>query len=157
MPPRRAAGEKRGFAVARLITHWDEIVGPDTARMARPVRLGWARGQRSSGLGATLTLAVPGPAAPMVQMLAPRIIARVNAALGFAAVARVALAQGAEAPPAHAGLAEDAAPFTPRADPALAQRACAVADGVRDPALRSALEALGRSVLSRSDTSKGLP
>ncbi len=92
----RAAGESRGFAAARLLTRWDDIVGPEIARLARPVRLGWGRGKRAQGLGATLTLAVPGPAAPMVQMMGPRIVERVNAALGFAAVARIALAQGAE-------------------------------------------------------------
>ena len=27
----RAAGETRGFAVSRLLTHWEEIVGPETA------------------------------------------------------------------------------------------------------------------------------
>ncbi len=35
----RKAGESRGFAVSRLLTHWEEIVGPELAAMARPVRL----------------------------------------------------------------------------------------------------------------------
>ena len=155
----RAAGEKRGFATAKVITHWDEIVGADTARIARPLKLGWARGQRSRGLGATLTLAVPGPAAPMVQMMAPRIVERVNAALGFAAVARIALSHGAE-PTVATGFAEPGAPFTPappHTGPALAERAQALAQDVRDPALRAALEGLGRSVLSRHENTKGLP
>ncbi len=152
----RSAGEKRGFAVARLLTRWDEIVGPDTARLARPVKLGWARGKRTQGLGATLTLAVPGPAAPMVQMLAPRIVERVNAALGFAAIARIALQQG-PAPEPAAGFAEPAAPFTPAAKPDHDDRAARAAAGVQDPALRAALESLGRSVLSRHDNRKGAP
>lgn len=152
----RTAGEKRGFAVARLLTRWDEIVGPETARLARPVKLGWSRGKRAQGLGATLTLAVPGAAAPMVQMLAPRILERVNAALGFAAVARIALAQDTDA----RGFAEPAAPFTPapaRTTPDRTARAAEAAQAVRDPALRAALESLGRSVLSRHDNRKGAP
>ena len=153
----RSAGEKRGFAAARLLTRWDEIVGPETARLARPVKLGWARGKRAQGLGATLTLAVPGAAAPMVQMLAPRIVERVNAALGFAAVARIALAQGAEPAADPRGLAEPATTFTPGPRRDHTDRAAQVAQSVRDPALRAALESLGRSVLSRNDTPKGAP
>ena len=33
----RKAGEARGFAVSRLLTHWDEVAGADIAAMARPV------------------------------------------------------------------------------------------------------------------------
>ena len=48
----RAAGETRGFAVSRLLTHWPEVVGADIAAMALPVKIGYGR----DGLGATLTL-----------------------------------------------------------------------------------------------------
>ena len=33
----RRAGESRGFAVSRVLTHWAEIVGTDLAALARPV------------------------------------------------------------------------------------------------------------------------
>ena len=36
----RKAGESRGFAVSRLLTHWAEIVGADTAACTRPVKMG---------------------------------------------------------------------------------------------------------------------
>lgn len=161
----RRAGEARGFAAARLLTHWDEIVGPEAAALARPLKLSWARGKRARGLGATLTLAVPGAAAPMVQMLVPRIRERVNASLGFAAVARIALAPDAAAPqpPRGAdGFAEpavgfDPAPSGPAADPQLQARAAAVAEGVQDPALRAALESLARNVLTRRNAQEGPP
>ena len=48
----RHAGEQRGFAVSRLLTHWAEIVGEDTARIARPVKVGYGK----RGFGATLTV-----------------------------------------------------------------------------------------------------
>jgi len=170
----RAAGESRGFAVARLLTHWDEIVGPETARLARPLKLSWGRGKRSAGLGATLTLATSGAAAPMVQMLAPQIRDRVNACLGHAAVARIALSQTADAvatdvmasggvaagPAPVAGFAEAQASFCGHDDGGRARAAAAVsaqaaraAEGVRDPGLRAALEALARNVLSRDKQS----
>lgn len=155
----RTAGGKRGFAAARLLTHWEEVVGPDTARLARPVRLNWARGNRSAGLGATLTLATAGASAPIVQMLAPQIRERVNACLGYAAVARIVLTQTAEvAGNAVTGFAEPQTGFTGaprRAPPDQLQRAAEAAADIRDPALRAALEALARNVLCRSQVAKG--
>lgn len=146
----RAAGESRGFAVARVLTHWAEIVGEDVARMARPVRLGYG----GRGLGATLTLLV-GPAhGPVVQMQIPRIIERVNACYGHAAVSRIALTQTAPA-----GFAEPRPAFAPAPrpapvpDPALAARAEALPDGVRDEGLRLALAALAARVFERGQRS----
>ena len=75
----RNVGEGRGFAVARLLTHWEEIVGPDIARIARPVKVGYAQG----GFGATLTLLSAGAHAPMLQAQLPQIRERVNACYGY--------------------------------------------------------------------------
>ena len=146
-PDMRAAAEKRGFALARMLTHWTEIVGEDTARLARPVKMTYGRGS----LGGTLVVLVPGAAAPMVQMQAERIRRAVNAAYGYAAVARVRLTQ--TAPEGHLGFAEAAPPLdgTPPGtpDPARAEAAARdAAAGAADPGLRAALEALGREVLS---------
>jgi hypothetical protein len=80
----RAAGEARGFAVARLLTQWDQIAGPEMAAVTRPVKVHYGR----EGLGATLTLLVAPAHAPMVQMSLPRLIDRVNAAYGYAALDR---------------------------------------------------------------------
>ena len=38
----REAGESRGFAVSRVLTHWAEIAGQDLAQRTRPVRT-WPR------------------------------------------------------------------------------------------------------------------
>lgn len=148
----RRAGETRGFAVARLLTHWAEVVGPEIARMARPVKMSYAR----EGFGATLTLLVSGSAAPLVQMELPRIREKVNACYGYNAVSRVVLTQTAAQ-----GFAETAAPFEPApataAEPApeLREKARATVGGVADPGLRAALEALAQNVLSRPDRQKG--
>jgi hypothetical protein len=143
----KGAGEKRGFAVARMLTHWAEIVGDDLAAATRPLRIGYGR----EGFGATLTVAVQGAMAPVVEMQKARIRDRVNASLGHTAVSRVVLTQAAEG-----GFAEAQAPFAaaPRAaqDPAVAARAAAAAADVRDETLRDALETLARNVLSRPRT-----
>lgn len=45
----RTAGETRGFAVSRLLTHWPEVVGAEIAAQTLPVKIGYAKG----GFGAS--------------------------------------------------------------------------------------------------------
>jgi hypothetical protein len=142
----RAAGEARGFAVARLLTHWAEVAGPEMAAKTRPVKIGYGK----AGMGATLTLLVKAAEAPMVQMALPVLKERVNAVYGYAAIRHIHLTQTAAQ-----GFAEGQAAFTPapRAapapDPAITRQAQAVADGIGDPGLRSALEQLAQNILTR--------
>lgn len=139
----RVAGEARGFAVARLLTDWSEIVGEETARLARPVKIGYAA---KDGFGATLTLLVSGPAAPRIQMELPRIRDRVNACYGYNAIARVRLTQ--TAPEGFGTLPEPRQP-RPAPSPETCARAREVAEGVTDPTLHDALERMAQNVLSR--------
>jgi hypothetical protein len=146
----RKAGEARGFGAARLLTHWAEIVGEETARFAQPIKLHHARGE--AGLGGTLTLLAKGAAGPLLQMRLPEIRAKVNAALGYAAIAEVRIAQTAPT-----GFAEKPAAFraAPKAlAPETEGRAREAAAPIADPGLRAALEALGRNVLSKAPNPK---
>lgn len=147
----RAAGESRGFAVARLLTHWDEIAGPDMARATRPLKVSYGR----EGFGATLTLLVSSAQAPMIQMSLPRLIERVNAAYGYAAITRITLTQTATS-----GFAEGQTPFSAPApakpaDPALTVKASALAQPIQDQTLRQALEQLGQNILTRRRPPEG--
>lgn len=141
----RDAGESRGFAVARLLTHWDEVVGPEIAAIARPVKVTYGR----SGLGATVTVLTTGPQAPMLEMQKETLRARINACYGYAAISRVAITQTAPT-----GFAEGQAVFKPAPkappppDPAVLHEASAAAAPVGDDGLRAALELLGRNVLA---------
>jgi hypothetical protein len=142
----RVAGEARGFAVARLLTHWAEVAGDEMARKTRPVKIGYGKG----GMGATLTLLVRAAEAPMVQMALPVLKERVNAVYGYAAISHIHLTQTAPM-----GFAEGQAEFTPAPkvpklpDLAVLAQAKEVADGVADPGLRTALEQLGQNILTR--------
>jgi hypothetical protein len=142
----RTAGESRGFAVARLLTHWAEVVGEEMARKTRPVKIGYGKG----GMGATLTLLVKAAEAPMLQMALPQLKEKVNAVYGYAAISHIHLTQTAAT-----GFAEGQAEFTqapkaPKApDPATIAKAQAVAEGVADQSLRSALEQLAQNILTR--------
>ncbi len=144
--PIRAAGEKRGFAVTRLLTHWAEIVGEDVARIARPIKIGYSR----DGFGATLTLLTTGSAAPMLDMQKPKIKERVNACYGYSAITRILITQTAPTGFAEGQVEFAAAPKpVPLPDPAVLQKAVATAAIVQDATLRAALEALGQNILTR--------
>ena len=138
----RAAGEHRGFAVSRLLTHWTEVAGPDIARISRPVEVTYGR-----GLGATLTLLTTGPEAPMLEMQKDKIRERVNACYGYGAIEKVRITQTAATgfgPP-------DAIPGRKdrdiRAARPISATAKEAAGGIRDEGLREALERLGSNVL----------
>lgn len=143
----RRAGESRGFAVSRVLTHWDEIVGADIAAIARPVSVGYGRG----GFGATLTVLTIGAQAPVLEMQKEKLRARVNAVYGYNAISRVRITQ--TAPIGFAEAQAVFAPAPPRPDPApdpqILARAAGAAGPIRNDDLRAALERLGRNVLSR--------
>jgi len=145
----RHATESRGFAQTRLLTHWPEIVGDDIAAIARPVNISYSR----QGLGATLTVLTTGAQAPMLEMQKETLRDKVNAVYGYNAIARIRVTQTAPT-----GFAEGqasfqhrpAAPAKPAPDPQTRARAADLAAPIGDAGLRSALEALGQNVLSRS-------
>lgn len=149
----RTAGETRGFALARLLTHWAEVVGEEVAQSAQPVKIGYGKG----GMGATLTLLVSGATAPVIQMQLPTIREKVNACYGYNAISRIHVTQTATAGFAEAQQAFGHAPKgqSIALDPEASGQARALSRDVGDENLRGALEALGQKVLSRARSRKG--
>lgn len=144
----RRAAEGRGFAVARLLTHWPEIAGPDIAAKARPVKVSHPR----SGFGATLTLLTTGPYAPLLEMQLPILRERVNACYGYNAIARIAVTQTAVSGFAEGQAVFDApkpaAPAVP--DAQIQQQAARIAADIDDPALQAAIARLAALKLVRA-------
>ena len=143
----RRAGESRGFAVSRLLTHWAEIAGPEIAQIARPVNISYGRG----GLGATLTVLTTGPQAPMLEMQKERLREKVNGVYGYNAISRVRITQTAPD-----GFHEGQALFSPAPkpgilppDPEVVRAAAKAVSPVQSDDLRAALERLGRNILSK--------
>ena len=144
--PIRHAAEGRGFAVARLLTNWPEIVGPEVATRARPVKIAHSRG----GFGATLTLLTTGAAAPLLEMQLPQIRERVNACYGYNAISRILLTQTSATGFAEGRAQFDPAPPKARApDPETRRAAENLAAGITDPALQAALTRLAMLKLTR--------
>jgi hypothetical protein len=131
---------RQGFASTGLVTHWEEIVGPDIAPYAEPMRMQWPRRvHEDDPEPATLILRVEGPVALEIQHLAGVIIERVNRFFGFRAVGRIAIRQ---APLARRVVRRKPAP----PDPAAVARLAAAMPEIADDGLRQALARLGVAV-----------
>ena len=136
----REGANARGFAEARLLTSWDEIVGPQIAGLVRPVKVSYAKG----GLGATLTVAASGANAPVVAMQSDAIRERVNACYGYNAISRVRIDQAAHAPGKPPATHE-----RPEPEPSLTMGV----DNVNDVGLRDALARLAGNVIMKGASS----
>lgn len=138
---RRRAGLSLG-----LVQSWDEIVGQRLAQLTRPERIAWPRRMNEDDPfePATLVIACEGRAALHLQHETGEVIARVNAFLGFAAIARIKIVQKPVAVAARPPRRQR--PLSEGEDSRL-QRMVAE---VEDDGLREALARLGRSVIARN-------
>lgn len=142
----RKAGETRGFAVTRVLTHWSEVVGDAVAHIARPVDISYGRG----GMGATLTVLTTGAQAPMLEMQKETIRAKVNSTYGYNAIARIRLTQTAPTGFSEGKAQFSAAPKRERKpDPMVTKRAQEYAAPVGDDGLRVALEMLAQNIMMK--------
>lgn len=143
---------RRGFASSELLTLWPELVGQEVAEGSRPEKLLWPRrrGEAGEGEPATLLVAADGPTALVLTHAGPQIVERLNAFLGWRAIARIRVEQNfrpAPPPPRR----RDHRPLAPAETAAVAERVGGIADG----ALRQAVERLGRAVLSACPPAQG--
>lgn len=137
---------KQGFGESDIILHWPDIVGARLATASEPLRLQWTprapqRPPDAPIEPSTLLVRVESAFALEFQHLAPNIIERVNARLGWRCVGRIGLRQGpiGQARPRSALLV---------IDPKAAEQAQAAAAPIEDEALRAALTRLGAAALS---------
>lgn len=135
---------RRGLATADLIAAWPEIIGARYAGSTCPEKIVWARGDAQAGNGGVLHLRVDGPSAIFLQHELDQVVERVNAFLGYAAIARVRLVQA----PLARRQREETVGERPLDDAAEARLDTALA-AVDDDGLRAALDRLGRGVLAR--------
>jgi hypothetical protein len=125
-----AAFAKAGFTDPSLVLRWAEIVGPEVARLAQPLR--YSQGH----LGATLTLRAAPGAALFLAHEKRALAERINAYLGRGAVAQIKFVQGGVIARPAIKQVDRKPGFLSPADAARAYRG--------PEALKSALEALGR-------------
>ncbi|MFG1372080.1 DciA family protein [Xanthobacter oligotrophicus] len=128
---------KAGFSVVEVVTHWDEIVGPDLAPRCMPVRLQWPK---EDGAAATLMVRVEGAYAIELQYAAGVVVERINAYFGWRCVGRLALRQG-PVPQRHARQ-----PLPPKPEPSTVATVRGEIGAFEDEALASSLARLGALV-----------
>jgi hypothetical protein len=134
--------KRQGFASSELVVRWLDIVGPEIAGHAEPIKLQWPRvADGEPAEPATLVLRVEGPAAIEIQHLSNVIVEQVNRFFGWQAVGRLALRQ--------APLARRDRPRRPKPDVAAAARVAETLGAVADDGLRLALARLGAAVKQR--------
>lgn len=134
--------KQQGFASTELVTRWTDIVGPEIAAHAEPVKLQWPRvpdGEPAEP--ATLVLRVEGPVAVEIQHLSNVIVERVNRFFGWQAVGGIALRQ--------APISRRERRVLPKIDPKTTAEVAATLGNVKDDDLRLALARLGAAVKKR--------
>ena len=150
----KEASETRGFAQARLLTHWEEVVGMDTAKIAQPVKVSYIK----KGLGGTLTLLCNGANAPFVEMEKEQIRIRVNSVYGYNAITEIKITQIAAMGFSKAqaifegGPTPHNPPHLPAASRVTREAAKEMVASIHDAEFTRALEALAKNVLSKQKT-----
>jgi len=157
----RRVSESRGFAKSRVLTHWEEIVGSELARMSRPVEVRYGRvmydGKRDDSHGAKLVVLTRGAYAPMLEMRKDEIRNRINAVYGYDAIRKIILTQTAPTGFSEGQVDFDhsGAPRHPRAPrPEAVSESAAQVTGIADQGLRDALARLGANVITKAGKPK---
>jgi hypothetical protein len=132
--------QRQGFTSREIVTHWEDVVGPQIAAVTEPFRMHWVRSHDpDESPPATLVLRVEGPAALEIQHISGVIVERVNRHLGWQAVGRLALRQG-PLTRRRARLAP------PKIDDSAVAAVAAQMTGIADERLRTALGRLGAAI-----------
>lgn len=133
----RPLSKDNGGGHTGLAPYWEQIVGKRFARLSKPVRLTGRAPER------VLTIRAPGPAAALIMASSDMIIERANGFLGMAQISRLKIIQSPmKSDP------RKTAQISQGLTPKMQERLQSGLEGVSDPDVRSALEMLGRKVLS---------
>jgi hypothetical protein len=133
------AFKRFGFVQSSIVSRWNEIVGERYATVSAPESIRFPFGKRADG---TLTLAVTGAHAPMIQHVIPVIMERVNRFFGYAAIAKVVIRQGEIAKSKPAPKRIELVPLPVELGDSLRT--------IADPELKAVLESLARGVATAS-------
>jgi hypothetical protein len=133
---------RRGLADGAILNDWPLIVGEHLARHSLPEKVQFPRAARAGG---TLHLRIDnGSMATELLHLEPLVIERINGYFGFKAVAGLRITQG-PLPKTGERRRTGGRPLAKTEERTLAESLM----DVGDPALKRALEALGRAVIGR--------
>ncbi|GAB4362676.1 MAG: DciA family protein [Kiloniellaceae bacterium] len=147
-PVTKRAFARRGLTGADIARQWPAIVGAELAAHCRPRQLRFPKA--GEAVDGRLTLRVAPGWALEVQHLEPLVLERINSYFGYRAVARLVLQQG-PLPRLRDGAGSTRREARRGPPPPLDGGLAAKLSTVADPALREALEGLGRSLREKRD------
>jgi hypothetical protein len=133
---------RQGFAAIEVVTHWEDIVGPELARRSEPMRLSWPKRDDPDSVG-TLVVKVEGPYAIELQHTTAPVMERVNRYFGWRCVGRIVIRQG----PVTRKPARPAAPDEP--EPAAIAEVAQTIGPFEDQSLGRSIARLGAFVRGR--------
>ena len=143
-PLTRPIFTKRGFAEGRILTHWEQIVGPELARASLPQKLSFPANRKTDG---ALQIQVESGRALEIQYQEPQILERINTYFGYRAVGRLTLLQ------APLPRTEKPAPMHKGALPPARKEALNnLLASVKDDELKEALTSLGEAMLVKNSS-----
>lgn len=130
---------KFGSGVSAIAENWPEIAGPRFAKFSRPLKITGGRD------GRTLHIQAPGAAASLIAAGSGQILDRLNTFLGHGHIARIRVSQSAMKAAAPSAVKQEPRGLSPSQSDELQSGL----SKVKDPALKQALEELGRKALSQ--------
>jgi hypothetical protein len=133
---------RQGFAAIEIVTHWEDIVGPELARRSEPMRLTWPKRDDPDSVG-TLVVKVEGVYAIELQHSTAQVMERVNRYFGWRCVGRIIIRQG----PVTRKAARPAAPAEP--EPAAVAEIAQTIGKFEDESLGQSIARLGAFVHGR--------
>ncbi len=138
---------KHGAGVSAIAENWPEIAGPRFAKFSRPLKITGGRD------GRTLYIQAPGAAAALIMAGSGQLLDRLNTFLGYGHIARIKVSQSAMSSAAKdpkAAQRPGGPRYEPRGlSPSQDTQLRSGLSNVKDPALKQALEGLGRKALSQ--------
>ncbi len=137
---------KRAGVSMSLIGAWSEIVGPELAEQSLPLKVRWPRRHPESDdfEPGVLLVAAEGAAALHLQHQTTQVIDRVNAFMGYRAIARIKLTQK---PVDSTKVSKHGRPLTE----AQKRKVTKIADSVGDDELKASLKRFGENVMRHKD------
>ncbi len=136
---------KRGFGSASLLSFWPDIVGQEYESVTLPEEIKWPRRRDQPGADedmAVLTVRVAPAHALYFQHECPQILERVNMFLGYRAIGRIRIVQGAIPEPKQQGVVK-AVPLNEEQKKVLDERV----QSIESEDLEASLKTLGAAVL----------
>lgn len=140
---------RKFVSLARILSHWDDIIGPEMAHKTQPAKLHYRKPKDAkSAPQATLDIAVSSADSTLLHYQVELILERLNQIFGERWITSIRFVHQ----PANLSR-EDIAPKPPKPlTQADKEQLMTMLSGVEDDNLRKQLEKLGQAVLQKSRT-----